>query len=61
MESKKENACFQNPHIELSPMLSASYMSCQGMLFDMNEREYPCGVGYGGWLVNLNMCISAPR
>jgi len=26
-----------------------------GNVFDMNERDYPCGIGWGSWLINLNM------
>lgn len=38
-------------------MLGASHVLCQGMLVDMKEREYPWGVGWGGWLVKLNICM----
>ena len=33
--------------------------SCQRMLTDMNEREYPWGVEWGGRLVKLNIRISS--
>lgn len=59
MKSKKEHTHFQNAsHWGPHTVLGTSYTLYQGMLADINEREYPWDMEWGHWLVKLIISIS---